>query len=390
MKKIISLLLLLCSALIMHAQRNCDDVIEAVKANNSELKALRAEQAANFLERRAENTLADPEIEFGRVWGTNTPENKWDLSVTQSFDFPWIYSARKHATDARKQYNDMAYMAAENEKILQAKELIIELAYCDKSIKIHSEVVENLSKVVTLLQKAFENGEVTILDVNKTRIEYANARMKLADIHTLRTKLSSQLCVLAGIESVGKVEFFYQAESLMPKDVYISQLYDNPLVAQYDELRRVALLDHKVASLGYLPDISVGYLHEREGSDSFDGFKVGLALPFFSNRFKKQEAKYRVIASELLAQAKRDELAADIESAYENVVMMQMLLEQLAPVFNTTNHAALLYKAYIGGEISIISYLDELNYFHTSEVEFLINERDYYLELVRLNRFNNH
>lgn len=46
-----------------------------------------------------EKILEAPEVEFSRVWNTESGgENKWSLSVSQSFDWPGVYAARREAT----------------------------------------------------------------------------------------------------------------------------------------------------------------------------------------------------------------------------------------------------------------------------------------------------
>lgn len=387
MKKYISLSLLLLSV-SASGQDIYRQVKEDVRAWNLEILAERATRVAEYMEKKSENNLEDPEVEFGRVWGTNTSENKWDLSVTQTFDFPTVYRARQRAAESRRESGELALKAVILEKETEAEELLIELAYCDKSMAIEKEIMNHLETVVALLVKGYENGETTILDVNKAKIEYANACVAYSDTKNRRGEIMIRLRTLTGnhLDSVSG-EVPYPVHELRAEAFYLEQAVANPLVAQYDALCREALLDRRVAKMRYLPKIAIGYVHEREGAESFDGFKVGLTLPFFSNRHKMEVSRASEDAARAMMQARLEGIQSEIKTDFQLASDKQWLFEKIAAVFNT-DHPGLLYKAFRGGELSATAYLNELSYFRQAEADFLVVERDYHLALARLNRFN--
>lgn len=366
-----------------------DEFMLHIQNNNPDLQRLRADLESSVLELEESSLPENPEVEFGYLWGTNNPENKWDLSISQTFDFPTLYSARRRAIGARRTSAELEYHANVIEKRLEAMQLLIELAYCDKALRIQKEVVENLGNVTSIVQKAFDNGECTILDVNKSRIEHANSCIAVNELCAKRREIVASLSLLTGskVEQKEIAELGYPGLLLHDYDYYQKIYADNPLVEAYMAVTREAETNQRIARMGYLPQITLGYQHEREGRESFDGFKVGITLPFFTNRKRSQLAEKQAVAAKFAAEAKRIELESALTSDYEDAVNQQLLIEMLAPVFNQTNHPALLLKSFKGGQMSATEYLSELNYFRVAEQDFLIIERDYYLSLAKLNRF---
>ena len=97
------LLIILMSMLPIAAGANTfDDVLSEVMSNNLTGRAEAARAEAQTEGILGENTLESPEVEFSRVWNTEAGgENKWSLSVSQSFDWPGVYAARREAARTR-------------------------------------------------------------------------------------------------------------------------------------------------------------------------------------------------------------------------------------------------------------------------------------------------
>lgn len=370
------------------AQSVYENVYQLVRDHNPDINSMKANMQAQLSQMRVDNNLEDPEIEFGRVWGTNTPENKWDLSLTQTFDFPTLYSARRQSIDATRQSLYMELEVLVVEKLQEAKLTLIELAYCDKVLEVQTSIMNNLDSVQTLLIKSFAAGEATILDVNKAKIEYVNVCRTVAQTQSTRSELLVRLNALCGGGLCSsEVVASYPAEALRDISYYYNQAESSAVIAAYNARIRSEIVSGKVSKLESFPKITVGYQHEREGSDSFDGFKLGLTLPVFSVRGKSRRSNDALLSLNYELDATRLELTAAVDAEYANVIAIKWLLDKMAPVFSSTDHPALLRKAFLGGELSALDYLTELNYFRQAEAEYLSSERDYHLALARLNRY---
>ncbi len=389
MNKLIFILFMFMGLNVLSAQNIYDEVYRLVRDNNPDINSKKAANSLQLSEMRLENNLEDPEIEFGRVWGTNTPENKWDLSISQTFDFPSLYSSRRKALDAKRQSLEMDLNVLVVEKLQEAKLLLIELAYCNKLLSIQTSIMENLDSIQTMLAKGYQAGESTILDVNKAKIEYVNVCKTVAQTQSRESELLIELNALCGGHfTISDYDFGYPVQKLEDINYYYDCAKNNVVIAAYDAKIRSEIIGNKISKLESLPKITIGYQHEREGSDSFDGFKVGMTLPVFSLKGKARRAEDAILSLNYELDAARLSQIASIDSEYANITAIKWLLDRMSPVFNQTNHPELLHKAFLGGELSALDYLTELNYFRQAEAEYLLSEMDYFIALAKLNRYS--
>ncbi|MDE6801480.1 MAG: TolC family protein [Muribaculaceae bacterium] len=388
MKKLFFLIFILTGLNTISAQNIYEEVYRLVKENNPDLLSMRSSNRLQLSEMRLENNLEDPEVEFGRVWGTNTPENKWDLSVSQTFDFPILYSARRKAEEAKSQELDMDLNVLTVEKLQEAKIVLIQLAYCKKVLSIQSAIMANLDSVQVLLERGYRCGESTILEVNKAKIEYVNVCKQVSQTQAKENELLIELNALCGGHfTASDDDLDYPVHKLEDIHYYYDHALNNSVITAYNAKLKSEMISNKVLKLQGLPKIMIGYQHEREGSESFDGFKLGLTLPVFSLRGKARRAEDAILSINYELDAVRLSQISVIDTEYADITAIRWLLERMAPVFNQTNHPELLKKAFLGGELSALDYLTELNYFREAEAEFLQSEMDYHVALAQLERY---
>ena len=91
MKKIILIMVLAVITIPLSAQNSIEGILSSIEQNNTTLKAMGDQAQADKLENRTGIFLANPEVEFNRLWGNpGTIGNRNDINVSQSFDIPTI------------------------------------------------------------------------------------------------------------------------------------------------------------------------------------------------------------------------------------------------------------------------------------------------------------
>lgn len=363
-----------------------DDVTARIVSSNLELQRLKQENIAEHAGMKMENMLPDTEVDFDNVWASGDDEYRWNLTVSQSFDFPGAYKARNKELRARSRAMELGLMSAKTDCVLKAYELLVEISYCNRVIELENGIVKDMNRLSALLQKSFEHGETTILDVNRSRIEQANSVIKLREHKAQRAKCVAELKTLGyELEAVENVSYpMLEFQSL---DAYLAAIDNDPLIAYYSELKKAELLGVKSRKMENIPGFKLGYVHEYEERTHFNGFTVGISLPFFKGKSRVALAVAQAEAADWQERLARIEYESTITGEYEMAIANKELYEMLAPVFYNNNNIALLSKAFEGGQMSAIDYLREIEYFRESEVDFLSIEYDYQLSLVRLNKF---
>ena len=97
-----------------------EDVIANVKQNNKELKYTTAQIDAQASEIKTNNNLSNPVVEGGYLFGKGPAENKWEVGVSQEFEWPGLYSSRGAANKARVEAMKLGYSVKQLQLLTEA------------------------------------------------------------------------------------------------------------------------------------------------------------------------------------------------------------------------------------------------------------------------------
>lgn len=137
----------------------------------------------------------------------------------------------------------------------------------------------------------------------------------------------------------------------------------------------------------WLPKWSVGYMGEFIPEQRFQGVTVGLTLPLWENENRVRQAQAEAVAT---AQQRNDvelRYRSQWQRLYAQDAQLRETVERYAAVFSQHNNADLLYKAYTSGEMPLLNYLLETEYYLSAYVKQLQAQRDLELTLSELNGF---
>lgn len=370
-----------------------DKVLNTVVSNNMALKYADAENQAAIASLKSENTLAAPEIGFESLWGAKGIGDKRNFSISQGFDWPGVYTARREAI--RKSQAAMQYLqeSAMIEARQEVRLLLIDIIYAKQRIAATEKICDGLSSLQKTFRKAVDEGNETKLDYNKSVIEKIAAERELK---TLRGEYAAMLASLRAmnggkdvedlVASVGNVYPEVDLASLRP-DVENIRAKDPAIAAmKADAEVQKSLL--KVEKRSLLPGFTLGYSHEWEMGDRFNGFSVAVSLPFITGNKKVKASRLQVRASEMQQEIELIRLSAAMSGDYEKALQYRELLDQYEDIMNDNSDFELLKKAFDGGQINFLTYMQELNYFLAARRDFLETLYNYNCALARLQRYN--
>lgn len=370
-----------------------DKVLNTVVSNNMALKYADAENQAAIASLKSENTLDAPEIGFESLWGAKGIGDKRNFSISQGFDWPGVYTARREAI--RKSQAAMQYLqeSAMIEARQEVRLLLIDIIYAKQRIAATEKICDGLSSLQKTFRKAVDEGNETKLDYNKSVIEKIAAERELK---TLRVEYAAMLASLRAmnggkdvedlVASVGNVYPEVDLASLRP-DVENIRAKDPAIAAmKADAEVQKSLL--KVEKRSLLPGFTLGYSHEWEMGDRFNGFSVAVSLPFITGNKKVKASRLQVRASEMQQEMELIRLSAAMSGDYEKALLYRELLDQYEDIMNDNSDFELLKKAFDGGQINFLTYMQELNYFLAARRDFLETLYNYNCALARLQRYN--
>lgn len=384
MKRNIIFPLIALAALSANAESPFRDMISAVVDGNRDILSQQAAIDADYAGARAENTLEGPEVEFEHLWASGSSDKKWNIGVTQEFSFPGLYKARSQAASLKAEASRMVLLGVKADKALAVKQLVIDIINAKARRRFYTELGDNLARIAGLTQTSFDRGNSTILDLRKMRLAVMDNDRTLSDINADIASLEAQLKGLgATLPEDGEVWLSYPAQACVAPGPDTDAL----LYAMRDAENMAASAQCKAIKLDAWPTFAVGYRHAFEEAQHFNGLSVSLRLPSFSQNKKREAARLQAMS---VADAADDRLitqTAENAGLYESALQLAGTLEDYRALSGDNSYLQLLSKAYDGGELTVIEYLNEVNLYTSARLNFIDTEYRYNLALARLNRY---
>jgi outer membrane protein TolC len=392
MKKIFITLCAASAVFVMSAQSQQLSQRQAllqILQNNAELQSLAAQNEAKTLSLSDEaSSLNDPQIDFEHLWGKTSDDNRWNIGVSQSFDWPGVYAKRRAAAKAQGEAIAYLYDAQCIEVVQQAKAAMIDAVYANKRLNMLHEVQNNIEQLSSLVQDGYDKGQLTVLDVKKIKLELFSIDTKISEVEQEFAESIAVLFALNASKDMNVDLQNYMAEQFLPLETYLEQVNaKDPQVLAAKQNVEVAKLSAKATSASRLPGFSLGYRHAYEDGMHFNGFSVGVNLPLFSHRKAAQVASLEAQSASFDAISAATSVQSQMIALHNNASKQRKLLENLGAVTLDDSYPQLLMMAYKGGQINALNYLLELNYFIEARTDLLSTEHCMRLDLAKLNRY---
>lgn len=370
-----------------------DDVLSEVMSNNLTGRAETARAGAQVENILGENTLEAPEVEFSRVWNTVAGGiNKWSLSVSQSFDWPGVYAARREAARTARTASQYLVESTLLDLRQEVSTLLIDIIHNAQLIEMQSDLVDRMNRMEAYYKKAADAGSETRLDYNKTVLERIAVHRELHSLEAQRETLLASLQALNGGKDV--TDMAKRLGSLYP----IMPAADNisaELIKERDPQYAAALASFeaaksmvKVEKRSRIPGFSIGYEHEGEGDESFNGFSIGLTLPVWGRKHQIKAGTLEAEAALMDAEMALARRLAEMEGDRRQLQALRTILDEYEPVVNDKTNHELLHKALAAGQINFLTFIQEANYFIAARRDYIDTLYEYNLILTRLNRYN--
>lgn len=365
------------------------EAIDTIIGNNTRLKALRANAEADYQSDLYEaKRLNDPEVEFEHLWGPDD-NKKWNIGVSQSFDWPGAYGKRIRTAESRRQAWTYRYAAEELSLRTSAKEAFAMGVYARRRLDLLQRVYENMDSLRNYITTGYRDGQLTILDVKKIQLELYGLRARIADVSQESMQAGAELAALNDGNALDADFGAYPAEPMYDLSRYLEYASSaNPDVTAAEATAKSARLEADAVAASRMPGFTVGYRHAFEEEQHFNGFAIGVSLPMYSRSRAVKAAKLRATASGFDAAEASASARSAVTAAYSVAEKRRNALSELNDVTLDESYPRLLLMAYKGGQINVITYIQELNYYLSARETRLDAEYQLRLALITLNKYN--
>lgn len=371
----------------VQAQNSIEQVLKNIETNNKELQANGQLINSQKLEAKTDNNLPDPTLSYAHLWGSKDKnETIGELVVSQSFDFPSLYATRNKLNRLKAGAYDSQAEVFRQDKLLQAKELCLDIIMLRQQKQILEERLRNAEELSKMYAKRLQTGDANALETNKINLELLNVKTEASLNETaLRNKLQ-ELNTLNGNTPVVFEESQYPVIPLpsdyqMLKSEVISA--DRTLLALNNE-SLAARKQITVNKSQWLPKLELGYRRNTESGIPFNGVVVGFSFPLFENRNKVKIAKAQALNIDLQKDNATLQVESELAQLYREAKALHTSMEEYRKTFQSQQDLALLKQALTGGQISMIEYFVEVSVLYQSHQNYLQLENQYQKAMARI------
>ncbi|NLV19726.1 MAG: TolC family protein [Bacteroidetes bacterium] len=351
---------------------------------------------------RLETGISPPEISYFKEGIASGPGDIFDekrIAVTQEIDFPVTTHYRMKAVSEEVKAMQLEVEALENEIKAEVKSYYIEVLYAIYLQRSRENQHRLALDLYNAVYTKFETGMANGIDIANAELRLEEAKNDLDQSEWILHKARYGLFYVMGLPEEKQQYSVAFSDTIYAKDLGISQI--EALLAQRDHPRFLAV-QHELESTEYflkeaksniLPDLSLSLYKQNFGEGyNFRGFEVGLSIPIWYP-FDQKGKINRSLARMEEIKWKQKEVSLDIkrqiEYAWHNYDVSRSIINR----YNETmkNKASQLQnlslRAYQLGEIDLLNLLTAQQTYLNSEQRYLTALRDYYLQLVTLEKY---
>lgn len=386
------ILMIILSSLISTAtlgQQRVNDFLKLVEQNNKELLAARKLSEAEKSGFQTGLTPDNPTIEYGHFPGNNhVIGTKTTYGISQSFDFPTVYSAKKKLAAGQSKLSELEFQLFRQDKLLEAKLKFYDYAFLLKKKAEYQRRMEHSTKLYQSYQTNFDQGNTSVLDLNKARLQ--NLKIKSAYQLVLQEleSLHQELELLAGgtLNQANAIQL--SGEELPPLVAILEEVQANqPELIYLTQAQKVAEMDVKLTKQNWLPNLELTYEGEKVPEGTYRGVRAGIAIPLWKEKNTVRHAQARAWFEESRYQARISSILNETTKHYQQAAAYDSIRREYETTLEEAANNIFLDKALNLGQISVIEYFNELTFYYEAMDAYLEIEKNYYQTLAKLQAF---
>ena len=392
MKKTLYTILLGAISITSQAQ-SIDEILSKVEANNATLKTLRQMTDAEKYEAHTGNTLSDPNVGFNYLVGSPSGEeaNRYDISLTQSFDFPSAYQYRRKIADGNANMADLRYLVSRRDILGQAAQLYVQIAYLQNLREILYDKGTITSDLLNATSRSYEEGEASIIDLNRVRTTYLNSKkaMMLNEIEI--SKAVDELTLLNGGITLELPSVRFEIPSITSDfEQWFSEVCNNcpELLIEQQNIEQ-ADNNIKLQKALNLPKFTLGYMSERTKETTLQGASFEMSIPIFERKNTLRTAKAKKAAAEEQMRATTLQHKNELKALHARATTLSELAIGLEKMRQECGDIESLKKAIQNGHITLINYQSNITEYYDTQIDILETKREAILAILALKMYEN-
>lgn len=378
-------LLLLANAYSQKIISEADAVSMAVKnSRNISASGLAILQQKQLL--KSSFNLPNPDVFF------ESPTGKFYTgSITQSIEFPSVYSKQYQLQKQRIVLAEKEKGFAENEVKFQVKQLYLMLQYASAlqmQLYVQDTVYERISKAAG---RQFDAGQIDYLQKTFAESQYGEIHNQYLQAQLTINNLQSQLQYLTGLTDI----FIAEPLNKNPLSDFAitidsTAFIANPSIQIFSQAGIIAQNSIALQKAKALPGLALGYFNQGERNTPIGNrFRVGFTVPLWFGQYKGNinAAKTEWEINKQKTNGFRQQLSVQLLQANNELAIYTQSLQyyknngiqKANEIINTAK------RFFESGENDFISYLRNINDAYFIQLKYLEAIRNYSQALLSIN-----
>ena len=371
--------------------------------HHPQLQALRARQEALQGRRLQAYGIETPQLYFFREGigsGQAFAEQRWTL--VERIDFPLVTYYRLQANGLESRALTAELEATTARIRADVKRAYTDVLYAQELVHLRQEEVALLEQLREAVRARVAAGLATDLEVARTEIQLADAQSRLETARRDFLQARYELFRAVGLDPEAQHYDIVFPDTLayvtveIPQEAVLARLDQLPELHSQQAQLQAARVNIRQARASLLPQLQLDVYPQDYGSGyRFVGFQIGISLPLgflpgYRGRVREARALYEMRRWEL--EDLRLQLKKQAEQAWHGYETARIVVERYARQIRDRSRTLLhrLQRGYRLGEVSLIELLDAQRLVLESEQRYYEALRDYYHQLIELERFLGH
>ena len=348
------------------AQDGLDTFLNLVEQNNKELQSAQKLIEADKIGFQTGLTPENPMVEYGYFPGNNDLiGTKSVYGISQSFDFPTVYFAKKKLAANQSRLSDVEFELIRQDKLLEAKLKYTDYLFLIKRKVEYQSRLKHSKDLYRSYQTNFDRGNTSVLDLNKARIQNLKIKSSYQLILQKIEAAITELELLAGMPFQQPLEFLPQMPALPQKQAFLEEYrQQQPELRYLQHARQVADQQVKLAQQNWMPEIELAYSGEKEPDGTYRGLRAGLSIPLWKDKKKVQYAKAKAGYQTNRYDARLSSAMNEAEKLYNQAFEYEKIIGEYHQTLEDAANIGFLDKALKLGQMSVIDYFNELAFYY--------------------------
>lgn len=383
-KMLMSILFFTVTTSVFSQNITLDQAVDMAIENNLSVKSskLLASYAEKLISTSGNVPQTDVRMEFGQI---NSAATDQKYSISQSFNFPTVYSRQKKVF--KEEWNS-AIIAIDLNK-LEIKKTVTDMFYHIVVLREKERVLKESDQMYSIfLEKAtlrFEKGASNILEKAAAEVQRENIAMQLKILINEIVLIKIQLQLMLNTD----ISYEPFANKIVIEPNFIdssSDLTNHPSLRESVQELEIAKATMKLQQSRLLPNLSIGYFNQSFNdinNHRFNAFEIGVSIPLFFGGQKNQikAEKQKILFAENELEYKKTQWKSNYEAMLEEFKIQSEIVKRYEQ--NQLPSAKLIFKTaneqFTKGEIDYLDWVMLSN-------QVIQIQSDYYNSVLLLNQ----